>query len=53
MPDSAMRLIQRTTFGTPMYYIGLDIHKKPISYCVRDASGQIHREAKSDRHAAS
>jgi transposase len=29
-----------------MYYIGLDIHKKTISYCVEDASGQIHREGK-------
>src|SRR6185437_6735068 len=24
-----------------MYYIGLDIHKKTISYCVKDQSGQI------------
>ena len=23
-----------------MYYIGLDVHKKTISYCVKDASGQ-------------
>src|SRR5512147_1793033 len=27
-----------------MYYIGLDVHKKTISYCVKDASGQIHRQ---------
>jgi hypothetical protein len=27
-----------------MYYIGLDIHKKTISYCVKDASGRIHSE---------
>jgi hypothetical protein len=27
-----------------MYYIGLDVHKKTISYCVRDASGQVHQE---------
>src|ERR1700680_815850 len=46
MPDSAMRLIQRRTSEAPMYYIGLDIHKKTISYCVKDASGQIHREGK-------
>src|SRR5512144_1879711 len=25
-----------------MYYIGLDVHKKTISYCVKDASGQVH-----------
>src|SRR5579863_2143306 len=28
----------------PMYYIGLDIHKRKISYCVKDSSGQIHAE---------
>ena len=27
-----------------MYYIGLDVHKKTISYCVKDVSGQIHSE---------
>jgi transposase len=27
-----------------MYYIGLDVHKKTISYCVKDASGRIHDE---------
>jgi transposase len=27
-----------------MYYIGLDVHKKTIRYCVKDGSGQIHRE---------
>jgi len=25
-----------------MYWIGLDVHKKTISYCVKDASGQVH-----------
>ena len=29
-----------------MYYIGLDVHKKTISDCVKDASGQIHQEGK-------
>jgi transposase len=29
-----------------MYYIGLDVHKKTISYCVKEASGQIHKEGK-------
>src|SRR5438309_4132697 len=29
-----------------MYYIGLDVHKKTISYCVKDVSGQVHREGK-------
>src|SRR3954454_13710511 len=27
-----------------MYYIGLDGHKKTISYCVKDASGRIHQQ---------
>ena len=28
----------------PMYYIGLDVHKRIISYCVKDGSGQIYAE---------
>ncbi|HXY23034.1 MAG TPA: hypothetical protein VEI73_00155 [Candidatus Acidoferrum sp.] len=28
----------------PMYYIGLDVHKRKISYCVKDRSGQLHSE---------
>ena len=27
-----------------MYYIGLDVHKKKISYCVKDGSGRIYLE---------
>jgi hypothetical protein len=27
-----------------IYYIGLDVHKKTISYCVKDPSSQVHRE---------
>ena len=27
-----------------MYYVGLDVHKKTISYCVKDASGCIQSE---------
>ena len=33
--------IPRTTSEAPqetMYYIGLDVHKKTISYCVKDAA---------------
>jgi transposase len=29
-----------------MYYIGLDVHKRTISYCVKDAAGQVHSEGK-------
>ena len=29
-----------------MYYIGLDVHKKTISYCVKDAAGCVHSEGK-------
>jgi transposase len=28
----------------PMYYIGLDVHKRIISYCVKDSSGKIYSE---------
>src|SRR3984893_8731554 len=47
--NSAVTLIQRTTTEAPqghMYYIGLDVHKKTISYCVKDGSGQVHQEGK-------
>jgi hypothetical protein len=29
-----------------MYYIGLDVHKKTMSYCVKDVSGRIQQEGK-------
>src|SRR5690348_10041913 len=29
-----------------MYYIGLDVHKKTISYCVKDAAGCVLKEGK-------
>ena len=29
-----------------MYYIGLDIHKKSISFCVKDVSRRIHAQGK-------
>ena len=29
-----------------MYYIGLDVHKKTISYCVKDAAGLVHQEGR-------
>jgi transposase len=47
--NSAATLIQRTTPEAPrdhMYYIGLDIHKKTISYCVKDAAGRVRVEGK-------
>lgn len=28
----------------PMYYLGLDVHKQKISYCVKDSSGRIYAE---------
>src|SRR5271168_3677488 len=27
-----------------MYFIGLDVHKRAISYCVKDAAGRVHKE---------
>jgi hypothetical protein len=35
-----------TTFETSMNFIGLDIHKKTISYCVKDISGKVLSEGK-------
>ena len=29
-----------------MYYIGLDVHKRTISYCVKDAAGHVRGEGK-------
>jgi transposase len=29
-----------------MYYIGLDVHKKTISYCVKDVAGRVYQEGK-------
>lgn len=31
-----------------MYYIGLDVHKKTISFCIKDSAGAIHREGVID-----
>lgn len=27
-----------------MHYIGLDVHKRTMSYCVKDVDGRIHRQ---------
>src|SRR5438552_4313620 len=43
--NSAPKLMQRTTSQVPqrhMYFIGFDVHKKTISYCVQDAAGRVH-----------
>jgi hypothetical protein len=29
-----------------MYFVGLDVHKKTISYCTKDASGRVHQGGK-------
>src|SRR4029077_3467543 len=28
----------------PMYYIGLDVHKRKINYCVKDSGGKVYAE---------
>ena len=28
----------------PMYYIGLDVHKRKISYYVKDSNGRLYTE---------
>jgi transposase len=30
-----------------MYYIGLDVHKWTISYCVKNAAGHVHQVARA------
>src|SRR6267378_4931869 len=45
--NSATELIQRHQGGSPMepmYYIGLDVHKRKISYCVKDSGGKVYSE---------
>jgi hypothetical protein len=34
---------------TSMHFIGLDIHKKTISYCVKDVSGTVSLKAPLQR----
>jgi hypothetical protein len=29
-----------------MHYIGLDVHKRTISYCVKDSSDKVHSQGK-------
>jgi hypothetical protein len=36
-----------------MYYIGLDGHKKTISYCAKDATGRLHHEEATVRSGSS
>jgi transposase len=31
-----------------MYYIGLDVHKKTISYCIKRVDGEVHAEGSID-----
>ena len=52
--NSTETLIQRTTMEAReqnMYYIGLDVHKKTISYCVKDVSGGMNRKGRFRRPA--
>jgi hypothetical protein len=47
--ELSAKLIQRTTSEAPqrhMYFIGLDVHKKTITDCVKDAAGSVHQEGK-------
>jgi hypothetical protein len=54
--NSAVTLIQRTTTEAPRrtyVYIGLDVHKKTISYCVKERVAGYNRKARLDRPDAS
>jgi hypothetical protein len=33
----------------PMYYIGLDVHKQKICYCVKDSGGKVYAEGSANR----
>lgn len=35
----------------PMYYIGLDVHKRKISYCVKDAVASFTPKDRFPPHA--
>jgi hypothetical protein len=49
--NSTGTLIQQTTTEARQWTLcitsGLDVHKKTISYCVKDASGEVHQEGKT------
>src|ERR1700719_266793 len=44
LSDPADSETPRRLLMGPMYYIGLDVHKQKISYCVKDISGKIYAE---------
>jgi hypothetical protein len=48
----APALEPRRLLRDDMYYIGLDVHKKTISYCVKVAAGRVSQEGidRSTRH---
>src|ERR1700747_2667339 len=41
-----MTFSRTTLLMESMYYIGLDVHKKTISYCVKDTRGQVLQEGR-------
>ena len=46
LSDPADSETPRRLLMESMYYIGLDVHKKMISYCVKDRSGKVHSEGR-------
>src|SRR5215469_14934406 len=44
LSDSADSETPRRLLMQPMYYIGLDVHKQKISYCVKESGGQVFAE---------
>ena len=36
----------------PMYYIGLDVHKRKIGYCIKDSGGMVYAEGSLDENAS-
>jgi hypothetical protein len=49
LSDELIQRHQRRLPRETMYYIGLDVHKRTISYCVKDGSGKIHAEGTEPR----
>src|SRR5215472_1950382 len=44
LSDPADSETPRRLLMGPMYYIGLDVHKQKISYCVKESGGKIYAE---------
>ncbi len=44
--DSENYRVEAPKTGYVLYFIGLDVHKKTTSYCVKDSAGRVHQKGK-------